>query len=305
MTATILGALQLLGFLVAPPLLLGLIGRVKARVAGREGPPLLQPYRDLARLVRKGTVYSRTTTWVFRAGPVVGLAAVLAAGLVVPLGAPSAAVVFAGDFALLAALLGLARFATVLAALDTGSSFEGMGAAREVSFSALAEPALFLGFLSLVRSTGGLDLTHLLGDGLAAAWRTDGPALLLVALATFVVALAENARLPVDDPATHLELTMVHEVMVLDHGGPDLALVQYGAALKLYLFGAVVVKLALGARLQDPTAAFAAFLLGQAAFALAIGLVESTMARLQLVRVPQLLIGASVLSGFALVLLMR
>lgn len=305
MTAHVLGALQLLGYLLAPPLLLGLIGRVKARVAGREGPPLLQPYRDLARLLRKGTVYSRTTTWVFRAGPVVGLAAVLAAGLVVPLGAPSAAVVFAGDFALLAALLGLARFATVLAALDTGSSFEGMGAAREVSFSALAEPALFLGFLSLVRSTGGLDLTHLLGDGLAAAWRTDGPALLLVALATFVVALAENARLPVDDPATHLELTMVHEVMVLDHGGPDLALIQYGAALKLYLFGAVVVKLALGARPADPTAAFAAFLLGQALFALAIGLVESTMARLRLVRVPQLLIGASVLSGFALVLLMR
>ena len=305
MIAMILAALQLLAFLVAPPLLLGVIGRVKARVAGRVGPPLLQPWRDLARLVRKGAVYSRTTTWVFRAGPVVGLAAVLAAGLLLPLGAPVATVSFVGDFALLAALLGLARFVTVLAALDTGSSFEGMGAAREVSFSALAEPALFLGFVSLVRSTGGLDLTHLLGDGLAAAWQSDGPALLLVALSVFVVALAENARIPVDDPATHLELTMIHEVMVLDHSGPDLALIQYGAALKLYLFGAVVVKLALGARLADPVAAFAAFALGQLAFAVAIGLVESTMARLRLVRVPQLLIGASVLSGFALVLILR
>ncbi len=305
MNTMLLVALQLLAFLLAPPLLLGVIGRVKARVAGRTGPPLLQPWRDLLRLVGKGAVYSRTTTWVFRAGPVVGLAAVLAAGLLVPLGGPTSIVSFAGDFALLAALLGLARFVTVVAALDTGSSFEGMGAAREVSFSALAEPALFLGFVSLVRSTGGLDLTHLLGDGLAAAWRTDGPALLLVALSIFVVALAENARIPVDDPATHLELTMIHEVMVLDHSGPDFALIQYGAALKLYLFGALVVKLALGARFQEPLAAFAAFAAGQVAFAVAIGLVESTMARLRLTRVPQLLVGASVLSGFALVLLLR
>jgi len=126
-----------------------------------------------------------------------------------------------------------------------------------------------------------------------------------VALSIFVVALAENARVPVDDPATHLELTMIHEVMVLDHSGPDLALIQYGAALKLWLFGALVVKLALGARLQDPWAAFVAFLAGQLAFAIAVGLVESTMARLRLVRIPQLLVGASVLSAFALVLLLR
>jgi len=301
----ILSVLQVVAFLLLAPLLPGVVGRVKALVAGRQGPPLLQPWRDLLRLAGKGAVYSKTTTWVFRAGPVVGLAAILAAGLLLPLGAPAATIAFAGDFALLAALLGLARFVTVVAALDTGSSFEGMGAAREVTFSALAEPALFLGFVSLVRSTGGLDLTHLLGDGLAAAWQADSSALLLVALSIFVVALAENSRIPVDDPATHLELTMIHEVMVLDHSGPDLALIQYGAALKLYLFGALVVKLVLGARLADPAAAFAAFLAGQLAFALVLGLVESTMARVRLVRVPQLLIGASVLSGFALVLILR
>jgi len=301
----ILVALQLLAFLLLPPLLIGVVWRVKARVAGREGPPLSQAYLDLLRLARKGAVYGRTASWVFRAGPVVGLAAVLAAGLLVPLGGPDAAVTFTGDFVLLASLLGLARFATVLAALDTGSSFEGMGAAREVTFSALAEPALFLGLASLVRSTGGLDLAHLLGHGLAASWHTDGPALLLVALSISVVALAENARLPVDDPATHLELTMIHEVMVLDHSGPDLALIQYGGALKLYLFGALVVKLALGAGPQDPWAAFLAFVAGQLAFAAAVGLIESTMARLRLVRIPQLLVGASVLSAFALVLLLR
>jgi formate hydrogenlyase subunit 4 len=301
----LLVALQLAAFLVLPPLLLGVIGRVKSVVGGRQGPPLVQPYLDLLRLVRKGAVFSRTTSWIFRAGPVVGLAAVLAAGLVVPLGGPDAAVSFAGDFVLLAYLLGLARFATVLAALDTGSSFEGMGAAREVTYSALAEPALFLGLVTLVRSTGGLDLAHLLGAGLASSWHTDGAALLLVATTIFVVALAENSRVPVDDPATHLELTMIHEVMVLDHSGPDLAMILYGASLKLWLFGALVVKLALGARLADPWAAFAAFVGGQLLFAVAVGLVESNMARLRLVRVPQLLIGASVLSGFALVLLLR
>ncbi len=305
MIHVILSALQVAAFLLLAPGLLAVVSRVKARVAGREGPPLLQPYRDLARLARKGAVFSRTTTWVFRAGPVGSLAAVLAAGLLLPLGAPAAAVSFAGDFALFVALLALGRFVTVLAALDTGSSFEGMGAAREITFSALAEPALLLGLVSLVRSTGGTDLTHMLGDGLAAVWRSDGPALLLVALAVFVIALAENARIPVDDPATHLELTMIHEVMVLDHSGPDFALIQYGAALKLWLFGAVVVDLALGAVFRQPAVAFATFLAGQLAFAVAVGVVESTMARLRLSRVPQLLVGASVLSGFALVLLLR
>jgi formate hydrogenlyase subunit 4 len=192
-----------------------------------------------------------------------------------------------------------------MAALDTGSSFEGMGAAREVTFASFAEPALFLGLVALARATGSLSLSGMLGPGLELRWPVSAPAMLLVTLALFAVALAENARIPVDDPATHLELTMIHEVMVLDHSGPDLALIQYGAALKLYLFGAVVVRLALGGRLADPVAAFAAFLAGQVVFALAIGLIESTMARLRLVRVPQLLVGASVLSGFALVLLLR
>jgi formate hydrogenlyase subunit 4 len=300
-----LTVLQLAAFLLGAPLLLGIIGRVKAVFAGRTGPPLLQPYRDLLRLVRKGAVFSRTATWVFRAGPVVALAATLCAGLLLPMGAPAAAIRFAGDFILFAYLLALARFATILAALDTGSSFEGMGASREATFSAAAEPALFLGLVSLARSTRSLDLSHMLGGQLRPVWWTDGPALLLVALAVFAVALAENARVPVDDPATHLELTMIHEVMVLDHSGPDFALIQYGAALKLWLFGALIVRLALGALAGQPWLAFAAFLGGQVAFAVLIGVIESSMARLRLVRVPQLLIGAAALSAFALVLLLR
>ncbi|HVI95870.1 MAG TPA: NADH-quinone oxidoreductase subunit H, partial [Anaeromyxobacter sp.] len=221
--------LHLAALLALPPLLLGIVNRTKAVFAGRVGPPLVQPYLDLAKLLRKGAVYSRTTTWVFRAGPVIGLAAVAAAGLLLAMGGAPAALSFGGDFVLFAYLLGLARFFTALAALDTGSPFEGMGAAREVTFASLAEPALFLCLLVLARATGTISLSGMLGAALPAAWGSAGPALLLAAIALFVIALAENARIPVDDPNTHLELTMIHEVMVLDHGGPDLAFILYGA----------------------------------------------------------------------------
>ena len=194
MTTTLL---LLLLYLALPPLLVGVVNRVKALFAGRQGPPLWQVYADLWRLARKGAVYSRTTTWVFRVGPVVSLAAIATAGLFVGFGGAPAVLRFGGDFILVAYLLALARFATVLAALDTGSSFEGMGAAREVTFSALAEPALFLCLLTLSRATGEVSLSGMLGPGLAAAWSQAGPALLLSAIAFFVVALAENARIPV------------------------------------------------------------------------------------------------------------
>ena len=287
-----------------PPLLVGIVNRTKARFAGRAGPPLLQPYYDLAKLVRKGAVYSRTTSWVFRAGPVVGLAATLAAGLLLGMGGAPSAISFAGDFILFAYLLGLARFVTALAALDTGSSFEGMGAAREVTFASLAEPALFLCLLVLARATGTLSLAGMLGPGLGAAWALAAPALLLAAIGVFVIALAENARIPVDDPNTHLELTMIHEVMVLDHGGPDLAFIEYGAAVKLFLFGAILSRIAVGPA-AGALATEALFLVGLVLFAVGVGVVESVMARLRMVRVPQLLVGASVLSVFALVLLLR
>ncbi|HVP67562.1 MAG TPA: NADH-quinone oxidoreductase subunit H [Anaeromyxobacteraceae bacterium] len=292
--------------LLAPPLLLGVVNRVKALFAGRRGPPLLQPYYDLGKLVRKGAVYSRTTTWVFRAGPAVGLAAVFLAGLLLPIAGGRAAVGFRGDFLLFAYLLALGRFFTALAALDTGSSFEGMGAAREVSFASIAEPALFLCFVVLARATGTLSLSGMLGPALGPAWHDAAPALLLSAIALFVVALAENARIPVDDPNTHLELTMIHEVMVLDHSGPDFAMILYGASMKLFLFAAVVARLAFGGLPgAGGVAAEAAFLAGLLGFAVLVGAVESVMARLRLTRVPQMLVGASVLSTFALVLLLR
>jgi formate hydrogenlyase subunit 4 len=293
------------GFLALAPLLLGVVARVKAIFAGRTGPPLVQPYLDLRRLLGKGAVYSRTTTWIFRAGPVLGLATVAAAGLLMPFGGAPALVAFPGDFVLLAYLLGVARFFTALAALDTGSSFEGMGAAREVTFSSFAEPALLLCLAVLACATGSLSLSGMEGTALSSSWHTQAPALLLAAVALVAVALAENARIPVDDPATHLELTMIHEVMVLDHSGPDLALIQYGAALKLLLFGGLVVRLGLGFPFASPGLELLAWVGGLLAFAVGVGVVESTMARLRMTRVPQLLVGATVLSGFALVLVLR
>ncbi|MBI4516615.1 MAG: NADH-quinone oxidoreductase subunit H [Deltaproteobacteria bacterium] len=301
MAAVIHTVLALLG----APLLLGIINRTKALIAGRTGQPLLQPYFDMVKLLRKAAVYSRTTTWLFRAGPIVGLAAMLVAITLVPLGGVAAVVAFPGDLLLFAYLLGLARYFTVLAALDTGSSFEGMGASRELTFSALAEPALLLGLAALAHQSGRLSLSAMYATVAPLAWAQAAAPLALLAAALLVVFLAENARIPVDDPTTHLELTMIHEVMVLDHGGPDLAFILYGGALKLWLLGALLVGLVVPVRSGSPWLDGAAALGGMLALAVLTGIIESSMARLRLVRVPQLLLGAGVLSTLALVLSWR
>jgi formate hydrogenlyase subunit 4 len=285
---------------VGAPLLHGVTNRTKALFAGRNGPPLLQPYHDLLKLIGKGAVYSQTTTWVFRAGPVIGLAAVFVALMLLPLGGCRAPLSFTGDVVLFAYLLGLARVFTVLAALDTGSSFEGMGASREVLFSTLAEPSLLLALAALARQTGSFSLSdmHL---ALGAPWNGSVLLIYLVAAVLVVVFLAENSRIPVDDPATHLELTMIHEVMVLDHGGPDYAMILYAAALKLWLLGALVVGL-LVPRVGSAALDVALALAGMLALAVVLGVIESTMARLRMVRVPELQIGAATLAVLALVL---
>ena len=302
----IIAIVHVLLALILAPLLPGIINRTKARMAGRKGQPLLQLYFDLGKLLRKGAVYSRTTTWVIVAGPIVGLAAVLGALLVVPLAGRPGFLDFPGDLLLLAYLLGLMRFATVLAALDTGSAFEGMGASREVFFSALAEPALLLGLAAMAAMAHSLSLGSIYAAiSVHTILAHTGPALLLVAAALLVVFLTENARIPVDDPNTHLELTMIHEAMLLDHGGPDLAMIQYGASLKLWVLGALLVGILLPVRTGRWPIDLAAALAGMAALAVVTGLVESVMARLKLVRVPEFLVAASVLSVLALVLVMR
>ena len=290
---------------VLAPMMLSIINRTKAVFAGRRGQPWLQPYRELGKLLRKSAVYSHTTTPVFVSGPILACAAPLVALCFVPLAGSPALVAFPGDFLLVVYFLGLARFFTVSAALDTGSAFEGMGASREVTFSALAEPALLLALASLVALSRHLSLSAIYGSLGAGVLASAGPALLLVAAALMVVFLAENARIPVDDPNTHLELTMIHEVMVLDHSGPDFALIQYGACLKLWLLGALLVGVVLPVRSGSVLLDCAAGLAGMALLAVLTGVVESVMARLKLLRVPQFLIAASILSILALALTTR
>ncbi|HTF33317.1 MAG TPA: NADH-quinone oxidoreductase subunit H [Myxococcota bacterium] len=289
---------------IAPLLLLGVIQKTKAWFAGRSGAPLLQPYFDVWKLLRKGAVYSRTTTWLFRAGPIVSLATALCAGLVLPLAEKSSPLGFSGDVILFVYLFGLGRFFTMAAALDTGSSFEGMGASREAAFSAFAEPALLLCLAILCVPARSVSLGDALGALPAAPLGLSHPAYLAAALGLFGVLLAENSRIPVDDPNTHLELTMIHEVMVLDHGGPDLALVLYGSAVKLFVVGALLVQVALPSPAQGGWQSVGLFLGGQLGLAVGIGCVESMMARLRLPRVPQFLVGASVLAGIGLAALL-
>jgi formate hydrogenlyase subunit 4 len=297
--------IHLLLTLLFPPLLLGVISRTKAFFAGRSGAPLLQPYYDLIRLWQKGSVFSRTTTWIFQAGPLVTLATTLAAALLMPLGNHPAPIAFSGDMILFAYLFGLGRFFTIAAALDTGSSFEGMGGAREAAFSCLAEPALFFALVVLARLSSSLSLSGMLNDFPLTVWFGSGAALLLMVGALFIILLAENCRIPFDDPNTHLELTMIHEVMVLDHSGPGLATVLYGASLKLFLLGALFVHITVPFRSGNVMIDWCAFMGAMILLAVTIGIVESTMARLRLTRVPQLLISASILAAFAMLLVLR
>lgn len=291
--------------LVLSPLLVGIINRTKAKFAGRTGQPLLQLYFDLWKLVRKGATYSQTAGWVFRAGPMVGLGAALAAMMLVPLGSVESPISFQGDLILFAYLLGMMRFFTVIAALDTGSPFEGMGASREVTFSALAEPALLLGLAAIARQSHQLSLSGMLSAISGDQWGQFSPVLAMVAAALLVVFLAENARIPVDDPNTHLELTMIHEVMVLDHSGPDFAYILYGAAIKLWILGAILIGIVVPVRTGNPVIDIGSSVAGMFALAILVGVIESCMARLRMMKVPQLLLGAIAFSILALVLVSR
>lgn len=288
-----------------PPLMVGVINRTKAFFAGRKGRPLLQVYYDLSKLLGRSTVYSRTTTWIFRAFPVVAMASVTAAASIVPFAGRPALLSFNGDLVLFAYWLGLMRFFTVLAALDTGSAFEGMGASREVQFGALAEPALFVALAALARETGRLSLSGIYGAVAAGIPWTGWTAMLLAGAAILVVFLAENSRIPVDDPETHLELTMIHEAMILDHSGPDLALILYSSAMKLWIMGALLTGIVMPINTGNAWFDLAAATAAMAALAVLVGVIESTRARLRLVRVPQMLVAAAAMAVVAMVLAVR
>jgi formate hydrogenlyase subunit 4 len=272
-------------------------------MAGRRGPPLWQLYADLWKLARRGVVYSTTTTWMFRLAPVMLVATTIVAASLLPLDGRGSLLRFAGDAVAFAYLLALGRFVLVLAALDTGSSFEGMGASREVTFASFVEPGLFIAVAALAVMAHDLSLSAMLG---AAPRPTDATTVsVMVAASVFMLALAECSRVPVDDPATHLELTMVHEVMVLDHSGPDLAMILYANALKLALFAGIIVNVVLPQPRAGGWLGIAVLLGSVIAVGIAVGIVESVMARLRLPKVPLYIAASSALALFGLVLLLR
>lgn len=298
-----MAVLSLFIALAAAPFLFGIVNRVKAIFAGRRGQPLLQTYYDIAKCLSKGAVYSRTTTWVFRAGPVGGLSAALTALLVVPFAGRPGLLTFDGDLVLLGGLFALMRFVTIVAALDTGSAFEGMGASREAQWAVLTEPAFLLALAALARLSDTLSLSGMTAALSARSVAQGGLGLPLAVGAMVLVFLAENARLPFDDPNTHLELTMIHEVMVLDHGGPDLGLIVYGSTLKFWVLGSLVVGM-LVPRTGLWPADLALWLGGLAALAAATGVVESIGTRVRLARIPQLLLAACIMAALALILVL-
>jgi len=250
-------------------------------------------------------VISSTTTWIFIAGPVVTLATVILAGTLVPTGPFNAPIAFTGDLILFAYLLGLARFFTTAAALDTGSSFEGMGAAREVTFACLSEPAMFFALLVLAKISGTITLTDMLHGPATKFSLTMAASLVLVSIGLFIVLLAETCRIPVDDPNTHLELTMIHEVMVLDHSGPLLGIILYSASMKLFILGTILLNIVLPFHMETMWMNWPLFVIEILALAIVIGIVESVMARLRMCHVPYLLISALLFSAFSFILLVR
>ncbi len=235
-------ALQAAALLALAPLLRSAIKKMKAAFQSRQGPPLLQGYYDLAKLLRKEPVRSETASWVFVAGPRVYFATAVAATTLVPVLFAGAPLEQAGGILVFVGLLALGRFALATASLDTGSPFGGMGASREMTVAALAEPALMLGLFAVALWGGSLNLGDLVRATISRGI-SGHPSELLAAAALFIVLIAEAGRVPVDNPATHLELTMIHEAMVLEYAGPDLALVEWASALKELLFMTVLANL--------------------------------------------------------------
>jgi len=290
--------------ILAPPLFPGIILKVKAFFAGKQGPPLLIKYYTVIKLLKKGSVYSNSTSYVFKLGPIVSFASAVIVLLFFPFLGSAPLLSFHGDVIVLFYIMGIGRFFTVVAALDTASPFEGMGAAREVFFSLVAELTIFTILILFYRLTGSLSFAeYFTGDNQICLVNASGALLLFVIVALFMVLLTENSRVPVDDPATHLELTMIHEVMILDHSGPDLALIEMGAFYKLFFYAAFITQIIFPFNF-NPVVDALVFVIPLTAIYALIGLTESIMARLKMPQVPQFILTSFALVFFAAILTM-
>lgn len=290
----------LLAILVAP-FFSALILKIKAFFGGKKGPPLLINYYTLIKLLRKGSVYSKSTTLVFKLGPIVSCATAVTVLMFLPVAGVKPIFSFNGDVILVLYLLGLGRFFTIAAAMDTASPFEGMGAAREAYFPIICEAAMFMILIFFFRLTGSLQMSAFFaGNGTMGLWNMAGPPLLFVVIAFFIILLTENARVPVDDPATHLELTMIHEVMVLDHSGPDFGLIELGAFCKLFFYSTLISRLIIP--VAPGILGTVAFVAGLFVVYIAVGVTESVIARYRMDKVPQFVLTSFALAFFATII---
>jgi formate hydrogenlyase subunit 4 len=271
----------------------GILNRARSLMSGRKGPGILQPVKDVIRLLRKGAVYSETTSIIFRIAPIIYFSSVLMACLVIPFDSQSGLVSFDGDFIFFAYILAAGKFFNIISAMDTGSSFEGMGASREALYSLFAEPAFFILIGSFALVTGHTSFHQIFQD-LDMASSVTYTIGALAAFVLIMIAMIENSRMPVDDPRTHLELTMVHEVMVLDNSGFDLGLIISAGYLKFAMYGALIANFFIGD--LNLVRALPLFFFVQIMFAVIAGLIESFMARFRMSHNPQFILALSSVS---------
>ena len=294
--------LNIIFLLTFPFLFIGIINKTKAFWAGRKGASVFQPFYDFIKLLKMGEVISTTTSFVFALSPSLMFASVIFAGLLVPVFNHRAILSFEGSFILFAYILALGKFFSLIGAMDTGSSFEGMGASREASFSTLVEPAFFIIMASIIALSGNYTF-----QSLSLILQNSGSfgylIIILSVFALFIMMLVEGCRVPVDDPNTHLELTMIHEVMVLDNSGPDLAFILYGSGMKMVILASLIANLIIptGLSLFYSVIAFVGIIF---ILAIIIGTLESSFARLRMTHVFEFIFTMSSISLIILSLTM-
>jgi len=306
--SVLITVVQAVLILAVSPFIIGLIRKAKARLQCRQGPGFLQPYYDMAKLFRKDVVASTHSSWIFTATPYVLFSTTLTAALLVPVFISQVPLNFAGDIITVVYLLALGTFFLILAGLDAGSAFGGMGSSREAIVAALTEPAMILSIFAVGLTAGSTNLSTIVHrTALLQGGVTDPPPHLLALAALFIVTLAETGRVPVDNPATHLELTMIHEAMILEYSGRYLALIEWASAMKLLLFLTLISNIFAPwgiATAQGPvwmTLGVAVWFAKTCGLALLIGLIESMFAKLRLFRVTDFLGLAFILSLMAII----
>ncbi len=307
MNSIAIAIFQVIIILALAPLLSGIMKKVKAFFQIRKGASIFQPYYDLAKLLRKDSVVSENVSWIFHAAPVISFAAILTAGLLIPIYISDMPFGFAGDLIAVVYLLALARFFTALASLDAGSSFGGMGGSREMFIASMVEPAMMLSIFAIALNVGSTNLGYISRTVSSMGPGAFSPYHLLAFVALFIIAIAETGRIPVDNPATHLELTMIHEAMILEYSGKQLAIVELGAMVKQLLVFSLLANIffpwgiASSATVAGIAVALAVFVVKIAILGAGMAMVETSTAKWRLFRLPDLLSVSLMLSFLALV----